>query len=185
MSEISLSLAKSFCRVDNDELDTLVQAMLDGAESFVGGQCNIGLGQEVVTELVDGGGFRLTVTRNPIVSLTSITDMETEDELSEDDYELRDGIIVRADDCRWDKGINNYQVVYVGGYSAAEEGYEELPGEPIPPAIIMAVLQLVARSFENRGGKVSEGAAGWSAQWQNLWQTEIADSLNAFTRRGV
>ena len=176
MSLTTLSLAKEFCRVDTDDLDVSIQALIDGAESWFEKKFNIGLTEEAISEHVNGGGFRLHVSRNPIIAITSITDEETGLDLTATTYEIRDNsVIVTIPEARWDKGIRRWLIAYYGGYAGGGgDLYDEALEIPVPADIKTALLQLIDRGFENRGGKASEGAAGWSVTWSDFWTSDLA-----------
>lgn len=110
----------------------------------------IDLEQQTYTEYKDGGGKRLYVDNPPILSVTSVT-------LSSD-FDFTAGEIVPAAEylivnrgwdiehqtC-WAAGSSGVEVIYVGGYLAAEN-----PATTLPKAIQEAVARQVAYEFEQR-----------------------------------
>jgi len=79
-----------------------------------------------------------------------------------------DGNRIRQDSGdRW-KEDKQYTVKYVGGYSA------------VPAGLKMAILHLIARAFDNRGGKERQGAEGWGVTWDNFADGEMRQLLQPY-----
>jgi len=55
----------------------------------------------------------------------------------------------------------------------------------IPPAVKAAILQLVRRMYDNRGGVTQESVAGWAVTWLDLVASDIALMLEQFRSVGT
>lgn len=55
----------------------------------------------------------------------------------------------------------------------------------IPPAVIGAILGLVRRLYDNRGGVRQESVAGWAITWMDLNASDVALLLEQFRNVGV
>jgi len=155
MSVVSLDLAKAMLQVAGTDEDTLIQALLDGVESWVEGQWGVLLSQQEVEEHLFGGERCLWPTKVPVVSVSSV---ETEDgsSISSTSYAVRGNAIVHDDE--WEP------IWYVVAYTA---GYSE-----IPASLESCILSLVRRAYDARGGAASERAGGHAVEWRALADTD-------------
>lgn len=165
MSVISLAEAKSYLRVADAGDDTLIQALIDGAEEWVERTCAIYLTQTNVVARVDGGGTALWPPRGPVVSLSEVYDEDASAVVTATLYHLRGASgIIRDGYGRWADGRERYRLTYVAGYST------------VPAGLKNALLQLIYRAYTNRASVKSEGAAGWRGDYDSLtggdfWKT--------------
>jgi hypothetical protein len=89
---------------------------------------------------------------------------------------------------RWMEGRGRYLLTYSGGYytdecgsttTSAPDGY---PHWRAPAALKWAVLSLVRRAYDNRGGVASESALGWTVSWKDLQTSDIMETLSPYMR---
>jgi len=169
-----LATAKEGLHVDHTAQDIWLQAQLDGVEEWVEDFCGVALSRAAATEDVDGGGYALRPTRRPVASVTSVTDLETGVAEAAGDYYLERDELHRADEWRWPEGApGRWRVVYVGGFSA------------VPAGLVMCMYDLVARKYANRGGKLTQGAAGFGVTWQSLADSDVMQNLDKYRRAGI
>ena len=170
MSYLTLAEAKRFLRMGNASEDTLIQSLIDGLEQWFSAKFSTGLTPATQTDLMDGGGTTLRPYRQPVASITSITDLVTSNVESSDLYALRAGSeIVRDDGSRWWPGRGRWSVVYVGGYATTGA---------IPASIKNVLLSLLFRAYNNRGGMASESSEGYSVNWQSLMSSDMIAQLS-------
>lgn len=91
---------------------------------------------------------------------------------------------------RWMEGRGRWLVTYAGGWEVPynestttagnDDGY---PHYQPDPAVQEAVLQLVRRMYDNRGGVSSESASGWSVNWEPLEESDIMRLLAPYCRK--
>lgn len=176
MSVIELSFAKSYLRIAGAQQDALIQSLLDGAEDWVERRCGIKLATETVTEDLDGGEIYLFPSHRPVTAVTSVTDLhgnEEQDAVRIADRIARENEYGTPSGSVWDDGERRYRVVYTAGF-----------GE-IPYGLRMAILMLVSRAYENRGGAAADGQAGLSVQWAPLNSSDIEQLLRPYKRARV
>ena len=153
----SLANVKSFLGITSTDHDTLLTALLDGAEDYVKSFCNREFEQNTSkTSTYDGDGASkdYLLEETPVNSITSVTvDSST---LSEtDDYEIyaEEGIIHFYNAPAYDR--KKIVIVYDAGYSSLD----------MPDAVIQAVNFLTAQWFALRGqrmGKRSERVGNYA-----------------------
>lgn len=172
---LNITDAKAYCRIDDETEDVVVAMLLDSAIDFVERWCGIGLTASEVTEYHHGGEI-IEVSRRPIVSISEIYDRADEETIDSSDYQFFNGTIeYDVSGGAWGAGQNRWKVTYTGGYTSAT----------VPNMLTNAVYSLVARAFDNRGGRTSESVAGWSVNWQSLIQGEIGMMLAPYRRVGL
>lgn len=204
MSMLDLATAKSYLRIGSSTaMDSLVQAIIDGAEDWVSEFCGVQFGEVLRTDELDGGSKNLYTRRTPIRHVTSVTDVETSQAYAEDtDYRVQNDRLTliqgeaygawagRATDqgARWLEGQGRWQVNYLCGYLVATATTTAGPADgyahyTVPGGLKMAVLEMVRRLYDNRGGVSSESASGWAVNWLTLHESDIVDLLTPYARR--
>ena len=167
-SVLTLAQIKAHLRVEGTDEDTYLTALAGGVEDWAARYLGVAWSSAARTEDLDGGGVGLWPSYCPVSAVTSVTDNETAIAESTDNYAVWNDQVLRDDRSRWGDGRARYRVVYTGGYSA------------VPDGIVVALLQLVSRAYDNRGGKAGEAAAGWSGNWQELLGGDIAVMLSPY-----
>jgi hypothetical protein len=169
MSAVSLALAKQYLTVDYTDQDLVIQAAIDGAEEFVERITGCKLTSAAQTDYLDGGGCGLWPSRMPVTSVTLVTDTESGSAESASDWHLQKNGIFRDSQGRWDEGpVNRWKVEYVGGYVT------------VPAGLVMIVLDLVSRSWDARGGKTQQGAAGYGFQFDKFADSAMMQRLETY-----
>lgn len=105
----------------------------------------LGFEEQTVTELFDGGRYILHVQCPPIISVTSVTDNEDDEELSlaDEEYWIYDRYIklprpAQATRVAFrDTTPQRYTIVYVGGYKDA--------GTPLPTILVDVCAEIATR----------------------------------------
>jgi len=166
-SYLALAESKRYLRVGHASDDVLIQSLIDGLEQWVTSKFSIGFSSVAQTDTLDGGGTNLRPYRQPVTSITSITDLVTDEAESSDLYALRAGSeIVRDDGSRWVRGRGRWSVVYVGGYTT------------VPASLKNVLLSLLYRAYNNRGGVDSESSEGYSVNWQALMSSDMMAQIS-------
>jgi len=82
---------------------------------------------------------------------------------------------------RWMEGQGRWLVTYQGGFyvpalttAGPDDGG---PHYPVPGGLTRAILHLLRRDYDNRGGVKAEAAAGWKVNWADLASSDIFDML--------
>lgn len=151
---VSLSEAKAHLRVDFDDDDTLITALVDAATAHVDGWTGI-LGRALVTQSwrqdYHSFGCRMRLPLAPPISITSISYYDGDNDqqaLSADTYPLAtDAVgpfVALQPDQEWPGTYDRKDAVsitYVAGY-----------GDPdaVPASIKAAILLIVGHLYENR-----------------------------------
>ena len=114
MSFLALAESKRYLRVGQSDDDALIQSLIDGVEQWFSAKFSTGLTQATQTDQLDGGGTSLRPYRQPVASVTSITDLVTSNVESSDVYALRAGsAVIRDDGSRRALGRGRLGVAYV------------------------------------------------------------------------
>lgn len=192
MSLTTLALAKEALQISHDRQDNYVQALLDGAESFIAEQLHVRFGAQDITEDLpnpsdttvpiyynawnrsDGESFLLPSQR-PINSLTTIVDLWN-DSAAESAQVIGAGLLQRTDaDGRplgsWPWGAKRYRVTYNAGYAA------------LPAALQQAVLMLVNRAYSARGGETAMATLGEKTIFGAFAESDIVALIRPFSQR--
>ena len=83
---LTLAEAKRYLRITHTSDDTLIQGLMDAAEDFAEQVCGIKLTEASHTEHLDGGEISLWPSHGPVISITSVTDSETDTVEDGDNY---------------------------------------------------------------------------------------------------
>ncbi len=174
MPSVTVDEVKEFLPIDYDVQDGTVAILIAGVDDFLERVLGRKLAEPAAyTDDVDGGGFALWPKNRPVASVASVTNLSTELEEDSDLYVLSEDRIHRIDGHEWDDDYPGcWRVVYEGG-------------ELAPGGLKMAVLQLISRLFDNRGGKVTQGAAGYGITWDKLMDGDIWTLLAPYERGAV
>lgn len=166
---VTLARMKEFLTVDYAVQDDVIEDLIDGAEEYVARVCGRELSQQTHAEDLDGGGYALWPTHAPVASVSSVVDNESGAAVSDTDYVVSGDYIVRDDGDRWDDSpARRWRVTYTGGDSSVPEGLK------------VVVMKLVSRWFQNRDGKDSQGAAGFSVDWTAFSDSDIMRALEPY-----
>lgn len=133
-SPIGLDLVKSFLKIDTDDDDVIISALLSSAILFA--ERYIGIDITSATYQTYSTDLEITLRRAPFNSITSFQLLNSDD-VYEDytDYKLFSGLygIVTPED------YGTYKIVFQTGYDS------------VPEDLVVAILQHVAFMYSNRG----------------------------------
>jgi len=158
---VSLSEVKGHCRVDHNDDDAVLEALLAAAVDHLDGWTGI-LGRCIVSQtwrqdFPSFGCMRLAL--GPVKSIASVTYYDADNAqqtLSSDIYTLLTGplgdYVVLKPDQSWPEHYSRPDAVSVTYEAGAEP-------EDVPAAIKAAILLLVAHWYENRGAAGEGGMA--------------------------
>ncbi len=193
MSQVSLALAKEFCEINHDQQDNVVQALIDGAEDFLAKHlCVDFTSDDFAEDLPLAGGDIdqglpcrlpyptlpfLLPSHRPVTELDAVVD-HFDNDLVIPVRLIGDSRIIRTDDAGRPCGVfvdqtGRYGVTYTAGFAA------------FPSAIQFAVLHLVSRAYQARGGQISASAEGAAIAWEKLLGSDIMALVKDYSRRRV
>ena len=176
-SIVTLAQAKAHIKLTTSSQDTYIQTLIDSVEDWLSSELGVAFEAGAVTgERTDGDQDILYLLRKPVTVISSVTDMYTEEVIDADEYYVDElgAMRVVTLSTPWLNGRNRYEVDYTGGYG---DGL-------VPTGIKLLILQFVARAFNNRDARVSEGGAtGASVSWGDLLTTDTRRMMNAFSLR--
>ena len=140
----TIGVAKQMLQISHKKEDALLQIMLNAAQKIVAEACQVAFvedgGSTTFTEYLDGGELNLWPAYLPILSITSIYDTETEEDVDTDDYTNNGVRIFDPDEGLWSPGLKRYRVIYIAGYTSTT-----LPGEYAD-----MMLRIFAHKYHNR-----------------------------------
>ena len=178
----TLSEAKEFLRISTSSQDVVIQVLIDSAEEYVAKAANVvfktdtELAAEII-EFNDGGEQYIFMNQRPVRSVSSLAPTnDAGNPLDPTEYALDGSCVRKSNNGDFAFGVNRWTVTYVGGYGDTD------PATIYPPAAKLAVLQMVYKGYNNRGGKNSESGQGVSANWGNLIDDEIRALISSFSK---
>jgi hypothetical protein len=207
LSAITVSQARQTLRLTDAGQDALIQALIDAAEDWVEQRCGVSIGEIRRTDDLDGGGRRLVAPIGPLRAVVSLVDRDDPGAtfVEETDYRISGGALVKLSSAqwgawtggqedsagRWGTGAGRWRLTYDCGYQLPADAPTTTtgaPGEtrhiPLPGAMKAAILSLVRRLYDNRGGAESEAAASWSVDWRALDVSDMAEMLAPYRKGG-
>ena len=167
---VSVALAKTHLQITHSQEDDLLGVFIAGAQEQIERYCQTKVEETELTErteTLEGGGLILSPSVLPLVSLTSLTDTSTGEEVPAEDYIARNYGLIRVDGKPWDAGF--YEVEYTGGYTEATA----------PSGLSVAILQMVSRFYYNRKNATSEGGLSF----MNLTESDLDKLLWRYSFR--
>jgi len=172
MSVVTVAEVKALGRISGTNQDTLVQDLIDSAESYVEAFCQIKLTSEASSEDLDGGGYYLLPSRKPVTAVTSVA--EDGEAVDADDYGFEEFGLFRDDEYQWTAGKQLFAVTYTGGYV------------DVPAALKIAIRQMALRGYINFEAKESSDESNRESKWQGLWNgNDIAAMLEQFSQKSI
>jgi len=172
MSVVTVAEVKALGRITNFSQDTLIQDLIDAAESFVEAFCDVSLTSAQVSENLDGGGYYLYPSRKPLTAVTTI--FEEGVELASEDYALECFGIYQATEMPWTAGKQIFAVTYTGGYATT------------PAGLKLAIRQMALRAYMNFEAKTSSSESDRDMNWQSLWSgNDITALLEQFSHKAI
>ncbi len=176
MSFLAIADVKLFLEIAHSVHDVIVQALIDGVEDYAERKTGTKLTAAAITEDHRGGSPALRPDVAPLNSITSIERVASDGTLELVDtevYRQDRNRIERFDRAQWDRDTL-FRVVYNGGYGTGL----------VPGGLKHAMLQLIRRAFDNRGGKLTQSAAGFGVTWMGLSESDAMLLLRPFVVTG-
>lgn len=177
MATISLSLAKEWLEISHSSQDNALAIVLDMLDEWIEEYCGIKLAAASRQEDLDGSDYELRPTMLPLNSVTSVSDLKS---TSTTQYwrQVGDHILRKTSsglplDSRWPGGPARFRVAYNGGYSS------------VPATLKTAMLQLLHRAYNERGGLASFASSGVQSNWQAITDSSIGQLLRPFRKVGI
>jgi uncharacterized phiE125 gp8 family phage protein len=163
-------VVKQHLQIGHSESDVVLGIMVGAARDFVEGYCGLYLEEQEVVATVEGGGNSLWLPNGPVQSITEVLDtlhsLVIDATLYDHDGRVR---VVRANQVRWDDGVDRYRVTYQGGYAAVAD---------IPDGLRLAILDMCERAYRSPGGRKSEGSSSHRWEWQQLAGSDVLARLD-------
>lgn len=170
MSTVTVTEVKALGRIVTTSHDTLIQDLIDAAESFVEAFCDIKLTSEEVSENLDGGGYYLLPSRKPMTAVTTV--FEEGDLIDAADYGFEEFGLFQTTEYPWTAGKQIFATTYTGGYVEA------------PAGLKLAIRQLALRAYINFEAKSSSSESERDTNWQDLWKgNDITALLEQFSMK--
>lgn len=176
MSFLAIADVKLFLEIAHSVSDVIVQALIDGVEDFSERKTGTKLVAADLTEDHRGGSPALRPDVGPLNSITSIERVASDGTLDLVDaevYRIDRNRIERFDRAQWDRDTL-FRVVYNGGYDSGK----------VPGGLKHAMLHLVRRAYDNRGGKLTQSAAGFGLTWMGLSESDAMLLLRPYIITG-
>ena len=170
MSFLAIADVKLFLEIGHSVMDVTIQDIIDGVEEFSERKTGTKLTDGEIIEDHEGNSRGLRPKIAPLNSITKIEIVARDGtlELVEAEIYRQDGNrIVRFDRAQWDFGTL-FRVTYNGGHATVPAGFKH------------AMLQLVRRSFDNRGGKLTQSAAGFGVTWMGFSESDAMQLLRPY-----
>jgi hypothetical protein len=172
MSIVTIAEVKALGRISTDSQDTLIQSLIDAAESFVEKFCDTSLTSASRTETIDGGGYYLMPSVKPITAVASVTEDSTL--IPSTDYSFEQFGIYHKEELPWREGKKKYTVVYTGGLAT------------VPAGLKLAIKQMALRAYLNFEAKRTSGEPGNAVEWQSLWSgNDISAILEQYSYKAI
>jgi len=168
---VTAAEVKTYLGLSGSTHDTLIDELIDLVSEFIEDYCNTHFSSTSVTDKIDGGLEFLFTTKAPIISVTSITDLEDSTAVSTTDYDtyLAEGMIYRKNSVltfpnqtSWAAGKQRFSVVYASGYAA------------VPEVIKWVTYQLIGRHLKVLPSSNNKG------RWTQPDMVDVSESKAAF-----
>ncbi len=190
MDLVTLAQVQAYVQDPSDAQAALLEALADSAEDWLSKQLGVALSERVVTDRLEGGGMYLRPLVRPVLQVLSVIDTVDDSTVTATTYEIIAGRRIRlTDGAYWGRGTARFAVNYIAGYSSITNTTTTTGGGwaavAAPEAFVTAVLHLVRRAFDAKGGAVSESAAGWSVAWREFAASDIMAILHPWLDLGV
>lgn len=177
---VSPEEAKSFCIVEHDDDEKLIELLLAQAHARLQGYIDRGLDAYERAETYDGGAAALFLRHWPVTSVSSVVD--NKGTVSADDNETLDASEYRLDGVTgmlwrttqhgakrlWEPGQQRFAVTYTGGLEASAnwEDYER-------DELAATVRDLVSYWYDHRDPALLEDkeGAGTGRKWESFMKS--------------
>lgn len=168
MSIVTVAEVKQLSKIGFDTHDTLLQTIIDGAESYLAEIMGAAFTQDTISAEVQNGGFKqMWLNICPVVSVSKVYDTWTELDVDADDYLNDDRSVYVKYGGTWEAGDMRYEVTYVGGWNSST----------IPDAVKTAIIELASRQYTNPTGKTRQSAAGYGTEWSDLLTADLMELI--------
>lgn len=176
---VTLSEIKEVLGISSSDIDDYLEILGETATQFIADYCNVAFEQEERTIYLSGWTKVLWLKSTPIISITSVTDVDTSQVLNSTDYRLVQGTcrLVQYDYSRWPEGDGRWKVIYLSGYTAGN-GYD-IPST-IPVQLKQACLSLIKRRYDTIGDKSMQSVFGYNVTWREFAESDTIKLLNRY-----
>lgn len=214
MSLIDLPTAKSYLQLGSTTaMDSLIQILINGAESWIAAQCGLSFGEKQFDEFYTGGKKGMRMLHGPVRKIISCGNRDTpgSPQLENTDYFAWNNSLEKYGGTygpfwalpsagalygawtgrlpvimsRWMEGRGRWEVSYSGGWQLPGNPDDGFPHYAPDPAVQIAILELVKRKYANRGGLRSESVSGYSVNWVDMADSDIMEMLGPYLMRDV
>lgn len=185
---VTLAQAKEHIRISNDAVNDQITLLLNSVEDWVARKCATLFSTAAQVEEHHGDVKNIEPFVRPIVSITKVRDLYMQEDMDATYYRLtadKRKIQYVGTGCvpiSWpdtDAYHRRYEVTYVGGYNDGDT-VKPVDSSTAPVGLRLAVLGLVRRAYEVRGGQVGQSGQGFSVQWDTLADGEIMSWLRPY-----
>lgn len=170
---ITLAEAKLYLRSSAGDLeDGLLQIMLDAAFEYITERTGQTFGEVEYVETYDGGIHRIRLRHAGASEISEVMDNRSGSALNVGAYTLDGNYLYFTgaagfEPTSWPRGEGRYTLTYTAGW----------PEAAYPATLRHAILYVVEKMYNTRGGAVSQSAAGASAVRTSLANDSNLDAM--------
>ncbi len=178
---------KEYIQISHAAQDLVIPLMRDAAAELVQRETGLIFEEKVgIIDVLTGGGYFLTMFQRPVTNVSEILDLFINDVVDDDLWMVNknriqlggpegiSNLIVNESTgslkFRWGEGHDRYQVTYDAGH--AEEN--------VPAALKLAVLDMLKRFYDVRGGVKQQSAAGFGRSWETFDKSDFMRLLHPY-----
>ena len=187
---LKLPEAKEFIRLPNAQADPHLQLLLDAAESWIAEEIGTAFQVTSRVDTLPGGFPTLRPTLLPIVAISEVRDVYTDEVVAAADFRWADGKVFWASasgggyPVMWNVGPARYRVTYTAGYNDGDTNKPE-GSVAAPVGIKLPLLHLVERAYKARGGVQIQTSSGAFTNWEALANGEIRQLLQPYILKSM
>lgn len=177
-----ISEIKNFLRLYTSEVDTTLELLAAQIESWLEESFGMPLAVTEYTHSFNGGAIMIKTRRQPLVAVSKVLDLFTNEEIALTDMRVEEGRIWRAAlgsyPMLWDSGTRRFQVTYTAGYNDGSS-VKPVGSVSAPSGLKLGLHHLVRRAYEARGNRFVS-SSGVIMNWDELVKGEVFQLLSPF-----
>ncbi len=184
---VTVAEAKAFLRINSAMVDSQIDALVSGVESWAANFCGTSWTVRSVTDWLDGGCGFLAPSVRPLVSVSDVYDFERGASVDESYWRVMEDAVYYVGNgsvANWPAGRKRFRLAYSAGYNDGDAIKAE-GSVAAPSGLKLAVLAVVDRLFRVRGGNTIQGVQGNMSRWDALIHGDCGDLLGPFTLRDL